>query len=103
MPTPTPAPAPTHSSYPSYHPQGGPKSSAKPKQVEGLQGSVVGDVTCGTNHTVYIVEQSQLTDDLPEWVAPEPVPPEPKAEGKGKGKGKRAAPAAKGKAKKTKK
>jgi len=34
----------------------GPKSSAKPKKVDSLEGAVVGAVACGTGHTMWLLE-----------------------------------------------
>lgn len=90
----------------------GPKSSAKPKKVDALEGSEVVALCCGFAHTMYVCESSEEIAAFPEFTPvanPEPAPGVSEKSdtkgGKGKGKGKRSAAAvkAKGVAKKTKK
>eukprot|EP01083_Nonionella_stella_P123025 370490_1 len=45
----------------------GPKSSAKPKKVESLEGAEIGALTCGYAHTMYICENSEDIAAFPEF------------------------------------
>lgn len=73
----------------------GPKSSAKPKKVDLLEGATVNQVACGITHTVYLASGDAL-DSLPAYTPePDAVEAAPK-KGKAKGKAGKAAPKKRG-------
>jgi hypothetical protein len=43
----------------------GPKSSAKPKKVDLLEGAAIGAVACGSAHTIWLAEASEVVASLP--------------------------------------
>jgi hypothetical protein len=67
--------------------EGGGKSSAQPKKVDALEGMTVGQVACGSYHSLWLVEGSGDTEAavaaLPEFT---PLPEEPAGSGGGGGK-----------------
>lgn len=91
----------------------GPKSSAKPRKVEAMEGADIAALCCGYAHTMYVCEASDEIAAFSEFTPQpnaEPVAGSTTQGAKGKGKGKRGAAAikpatgkAKGAPKKTKK
>jgi hypothetical protein len=85
----------------------GPKSSAKPKKVDAMEGAEVAALCCGFAHTMYVCDRSDEIAAFPEFTPLPNQDPAAASASSGKAKGKRggaeAKPAAKGAAKKSKK
>jgi len=78
---------------------GGPKSSARPKKIDSLEGLKVAQVACGMAHSMLLAEdEPSILGELPEWTPAEFVPGGEEQPAKGKAKGKAAADKGMGKA-----